>query len=104
MREMNDEDAYMALALHNVQSELHLLEVGLHALGSGLSVRVYAERAGVHERTLQDGTKAAEVVGICTVPFIPPTGARSPRSTPHGCGGRWWPPRGDWGKLGRARR
>jgi hypothetical protein len=51
VREMNDEDAYMALALHNAQSELHPLEVGLHALNSGLSVREYAERLGHKDHT-----------------------------------------------------
>ena len=34
VREMSDEDAYMALALNNAQGELSELEVGLHALGA----------------------------------------------------------------------
>jgi ParB-like chromosome segregation protein Spo0J len=33
VREMSDEDAYMALALNNAQGELHPLERGYHALG-----------------------------------------------------------------------
>jgi ParB-like chromosome segregation protein Spo0J len=62
VREMSDEEAYMALALHNAQSELSALEIGLHALGSGLRVREYAMQAGVHENTLHDRVKAARVV------------------------------------------
>ena len=37
---MGDADACMALVLANTQSELHPLEEGLHALGSGWTVEV----------------------------------------------------------------
>jgi hypothetical protein len=46
----------------NAQSELHPLEIGLHALRSGLSVRDYADRVGLHERTLLHRVEAARVV------------------------------------------
>lgn len=49
----------MVLALHNAQSEL---EVGLHALGSGLSVREYAARTGLHENTLHCRVQAARAL------------------------------------------
>jgi hypothetical protein len=62
----------MALALCNAQGELHPLEVGLHALQSGLSVPEYARRAGLtkdgERRYLQQKTDAAHVVrctGAC---------------------------------------
>jgi ParB/Sulfiredoxin domain len=47
VREMSDQDAYMALALCNAQGELHPLEIGLHALRSGLPLLQYAKRAGI---------------------------------------------------------
>ena len=40
---MSEEDTYMALVTSNSQSELYPLEVGLHALHSGLTVRDYAK-------------------------------------------------------------
>jgi hypothetical protein len=58
---MSDEEAYMALALHNAQSELHPLEVGLHALGSGLSVRDYQARCGLSTGSVAQRRMAAEV-------------------------------------------
>jgi ParB-like chromosome segregation protein Spo0J len=61
VREMSDEAAYMALALHNAQGELHPLEVGLHALRSGLSVREYAKRSGMSATSLAYQREAAEV-------------------------------------------
>jgi hypothetical protein len=51
----------MALALNNAQGELHPLEVGLHALRSGMSQRAYEERSGTSRRTLRDYIAAAEV-------------------------------------------
>ena len=45
VREMSDDDAYMALALNNAQGELHPLEVGLHALRSGWNRKHYADMA-----------------------------------------------------------
>src|SRR5262249_254679 len=61
VREMSDDEAYMALRLTNAQSELHPLEEGLHALHSGLSVSAYARRIGVRTTTLQTKIAAAEV-------------------------------------------
>ena len=61
VREMDDATAYMALALNNAQGELSPLEVGLHALHSGLSGRAYAERVGAAHRTIADRMQAAEV-------------------------------------------
>jgi ParB-like chromosome segregation protein Spo0J len=65
VREMSDEDAYMALALCNAQGELHPLEVGLHALRSGLSIRGYAEVQGAKPGTIQDRVEAAKVADAC---------------------------------------
>jgi hypothetical protein len=58
--------AYMALALCNAQGELHPLEVGIHALKSGLDITAYAERAGAVRTTLQDKVKAARVYETVT--------------------------------------
>jgi hypothetical protein len=58
---MSDEDAYMALVLCNSQGELHPLEVGLHALRSGLSVRDYAKRSGISATSIAYQRQAAEV-------------------------------------------
>jgi hypothetical protein len=65
VREMSDEDAYMALALCNAQGELHPLEVGLHALGSGLSIRDYAKAQGRKPGSIQDRVEAAKVANTC---------------------------------------
>jgi hypothetical protein len=56
----------MALALENSQAELHPLEVGLHALRSGLSVREYAEKTGLKSSSVSDRRRAAEVASECT--------------------------------------
>ena len=66
VRELSDEDAYMQLALCNAQGELHPLEVGMHALGSGMSVRDYAEKVGRAKTSIQDRWQAAAVLGACT--------------------------------------
>ncbi len=65
VREMSDEDAYMALALCNAQGELNELEVGMHARGSGLSGRAYADKVGKPHRTIADRIQAAEVAEAC---------------------------------------
>ena len=52
VREMSDEDAYMALVLNNAPGELTPLEVGLHAIGSGLTQRDYAAKIGMKQTTL----------------------------------------------------
>jgi hypothetical protein len=64
VREMSDEDAYMALALNNAQGELHPLEEGVHALGSGLDIKAFAEIAGKPRTSVQDRVKAARVVVV----------------------------------------
>lgn len=69
IREMSDEDAYMALALNNAQGELHPLERGLHALGvvekgkHGKSIDAYARRVGREKeaRSIAREIEAAEV-------------------------------------------
>jgi hypothetical protein len=58
-------DAYMALALCNAQGELHPLEEGLHALGSGLSKAEYATKVGKGETTIQDRRQAAAIANSC---------------------------------------
>lgn len=63
VRKMTDDEAYMALVLNNAQGELHPLEVGMHALGSGLTVRDYAATiGGMNEETLRLRVAAARVV------------------------------------------
>lgn len=61
VREMSDDDAYMALALNNAQGELHPLEEGMHALGSGLSKSEYAAVTRKGETTIQTRRQAASV-------------------------------------------
>jgi len=68
VREMTDDDAFMALVLSNAQSELSALERGMHALqatekGSkvGKSVAAYAKEVGRNERSVLNETWAAEV-------------------------------------------
>jgi protein gp37 len=63
VRELSDEDAYMALVLNNAQGELSPLEIGLHQLGSGMTVRDYAAKIGINEDTLGTRVQAARVVG-----------------------------------------
>lgn len=65
VRDLSDNDAYMALALDNAQSELSPLEEGLHALGSGLSVREYVARVGKPSSSIQDRMSAASVAVAC---------------------------------------
>ena len=65
VREMDDADAYMALALNNAQGELSPLEVGLHALGSKKSVREYARETGAKPANIQDRMEAAKVAEQC---------------------------------------
>ena len=65
VREMSDEDAYMALALCNAQGELHPLEEGMHALGSGLSQRDYAAKVGKGMGAMQPRVQAAAVFAEC---------------------------------------
>lgn len=61
VREMTDEEAYMALALANAQGELHPLEEGWHALHSGLDQKSYAAKVGKGRTTIQDRWYAAAV-------------------------------------------
>lgn len=64
VREMSDADAYMALVLNNAQGELSPLEVGLHALGSGMTQQAYADATGMARRTLADRVCAAKVASL----------------------------------------
>lgn len=52
--------------LANTQGKLHPLEEGLHALGSGLSQRDYAEKVGKGASTVQYRWQAAKVGSSCT--------------------------------------
>ena len=63
---MSDEDAYMALALHKAQGELHPLAVGLRALHSGLSAREYVRRVGIPENAFGTRVKAARMADAVT--------------------------------------
>jgi hypothetical protein len=63
---MSDEDAYMALAHCNKQGELHPLEEGLHALGSGKSVRDYASRTGKSDKATQVRMQAVRFAAACS--------------------------------------
>jgi hypothetical protein len=65
--EMSDEDAYMALALNNAQGELHPLEEGMHAIGSGMTQRAYAEKIGKPHRTIATRMQAAEVAACADI-------------------------------------
>lgn len=61
VRDLSDDDAYMALALNNAQGELHPLEEGMHALGSGMSQRDYAAKVGKPKTNIANRIYAAEV-------------------------------------------
>jgi ParB/RepB/Spo0J family partition protein len=72
VREMTDDEAYMQLALGNVQGELSPLEIGRHALGledgeKGRGIkggfREYARQIGKDESYVRQIRKAAEVLG-----------------------------------------
>jgi protein gp37/ParB-like chromosome segregation protein Spo0J len=66
VREMSDDDAYMALVTSNAQSELTPLERGLHALKSSMGVREYARETGrKHDQVVRE-RQAAEVVAHAT--------------------------------------
>jgi ParB-like chromosome segregation protein Spo0J len=56
----------MALALNNAQGELHPLEEGMHALGSGMTQREYAAKAGKSANGMQRRMQAATVASTCT--------------------------------------
>lgn len=62
VRELADDEAYMALVLANTQGELHPLEEGLHALGSGMSVKDYAAQVAKPSTTLQTKAQAGRVL------------------------------------------
>jgi ParB-like chromosome segregation protein Spo0J len=61
VRDLSDEDAYMALALCNAQGELSPLEIGIHALGSGMQPKEYADKIGKSRTSLQHNYNAARV-------------------------------------------
>lgn len=62
VRPMSDDDAYMTLVLTNTQHELLPLEIGLHAVRSGLSMTEYAKQTGMSLANLQNRWEAAKVV------------------------------------------
>lgn len=66
VREMPDDEAFMALALCNTHGELTPLERGMHALKSGMDVKAYAEKVGRARTTVQDEVKAARVAASVT--------------------------------------
>jgi hypothetical protein len=61
---LSGDDAYMALVLNNAQGELTPLEIGVHALGSGLTQRAYAEKVGLSQTTLVHRWQAATVMKV----------------------------------------
>ena len=67
VREMSDEDAYMALALNNAQGELHALECGMHALGfiergkHGRSAEAYGKGVGRESEIRQCGRTGEQI-------------------------------------------
>jgi hypothetical protein len=71
VKEMTDEEAYMALVRGNLQGELSGLEIGLHALecvgkakggkGKKGGIAAYASLMGMKQQTLSDRIAAAEV-------------------------------------------
>jgi hypothetical protein len=71
VREMGDEEAFMALVLANSQSELLPLERGMHALRAteldkhGSSIKAYAEAASRPEQTVNQEHRAARVASSC---------------------------------------
>jgi hypothetical protein len=56
----------MALALNNAQGELHPLEEGMHAIGSGLSQREYAAKVGKKQTPIVARMQAATVAAACS--------------------------------------
>jgi hypothetical protein len=64
---MSDDDAFMALVLNNMQGELAPLEIGLHQLASGMTVRDYAAKVSMAERTLLDRVHAAKVASVVDI-------------------------------------
>lgn len=61
VRELTDDEAYMALVLSNIQGELHPLEEGMHALESGLSGTDYAQQTGKLQSSIAIRVMAARV-------------------------------------------
>jgi len=66
VREMSDEEAFMALVLANSQSELSPLEHGMHAVKSGLDIKAYAAAAQVDRLKVQRRVMAARVAAVFT--------------------------------------
>lgn len=61
VREMSDDEAYMQLALGNVQGELSPLEIGIHALKIN-SIKELAAQSGVTERSINQNKASALVI------------------------------------------
>lgn len=66
IREISDEDAFMALALNNTHGELTSLERGMHALRSGMGLRAYADKVGRAHRSVDNEIRSARVWNECS--------------------------------------
>jgi len=71
VREMSDDEAYMQLALGNVQGELDPIEIGRHALGAtdkgkhdGFNLAAYAQQVGQDASNITRYSKGAEVLRV----------------------------------------
>lgn len=72
VREMPDDEAFMALALCNTHGELTPLERGMHALKSGMTVRAYADLVGRGASTVDFERRAAKVASACPLGWTRP--------------------------------
>jgi hypothetical protein len=54
------------IVLNNAQGELTPLEIGIHALGSGLSARDYSDRIGISPTSIAERRMAATVLSDCS--------------------------------------
>ena len=70
VREMTDDEAYMALLLTNTQSELHPLEEAFHALHSELNGSEYARQVGKSQATISVRLCAARVAMAVTTRVV----------------------------------
>lgn len=66
VRDMPDDEAFMALVLCNTHGELTPLERGIHALKSGLDVTAYATRVGRPRTSVSNEVLSARVASAVT--------------------------------------
>lgn len=69
VREMSNDEAYMQLVLCNTQSELHPLEEGIHAIGSGKKQADYVREVKKPQPSVARRWLAAEVFIPCGITF-----------------------------------